>query len=114
MFNEEERIAFYMRKECLYDRPYTSLQMYQIIKNAVYDYIDTCDKAKSFMIDFDNAIIPFEDTITRTEEYICRAICAMSNIQVYNNDLNCVNGFNKDQLITCENYLIKEIFKVNK
>ena len=82
-----ESVKDYMAEACNVQREhYSSDQMTDIMKRAMYDYLDTCDKPSVFLRTMDS--IFGQDKIS-TGEHIARAF---SITQVMRND-TYINGF---------------------
>lgn len=87
--NNIDRIKAYMSAECDYPvEDYTDEQIEQIVIDAMYDYIDTCDRPSSFLRTAANC---FGTDLTLTE----RICIAFSLVQV-KNEKGYVNGFSAD------------------
>ena len=79
----------YMSKEC--DVPieeYTESQMSRIMKVAMYDYIDSCDKPSIFLRQF-MEVDRFYEGISLGE----RIACALRCVLVKDKNGNYINGF---------------------
>jgi hypothetical protein len=84
-----DRIKAYMADECgCLVTDYTDDVMESIIRNAVYDYIDTCDKPSTFLRLANECI---EKNLNITERFCV----AFTLVQVRNNG-KYVNGFKED------------------
>lgn len=82
-----ESVKDYMAESCNVQREhYSSDQLTDIMKRAMYDYLDTCDKPSIFLRTMDS--IFGQDKIS-TGEHIARAF---SITQVMKDD-NFINGF---------------------
>lgn len=85
-----DRVRTYMSEEC--DCPleaYTDTEMENIIVEAMYDYIDTCDRPSSFLRQMRDCIIK---DLTLTE----RICTAFSLVRVRGEHGGYVNGFIAD------------------
>ena len=61
----------YMSKECMCpENFYSEVQMAEIMRNAMYDYIDTCDKPNAFLRLFDRV---YDREFISLSERIARA-----------------------------------------
>lgn len=85
------RIKTYMAGECGCDiDTYTDEVMESILKTAMYDYIDTCDRPSTFLRSMYDAIEPKIGLI----EKIC---CAFTFVRMKDSLTNeYVNGFKKE------------------
>ena len=88
--NKIDRVRTYMSKEC--DCPieaYTDEEAENIIVEAMYDYIDTCDRPSSFLRQMRDCIIK---DLTLTE----RICTTFSLVRVRDEHGRYVNGFIAD------------------
>ena len=85
-----ESVREYMSKECLCPvKYYGEIEMSNIMKVAMYDYIDTCDKPSAFFREMETV---FGQASLSIGEWIGRAFAL---VQVRDCDGNYVNGFGK-------------------
>lgn len=85
-----ESVREYMSKECMCPvNYYDETDMGRIMKEAMYDYIDTCDKPSVF---FRNMETMFGYEMLSIGEKIGRAFAL---VQVRDRDGNYVNGFGR-------------------
>ena len=85
-----DRIRAYMSEEC--DCPieeYTDAETEQIVVNAMYDYIDTCDRPSTFLRQIRECVVK---DLTLTEK-IC---IAFSITRVRNSEGKFINGFKEE------------------
>lgn len=88
-----DTVAWYMADRCDVDpKIYTKSDIFRIIREAVRDYISTCDSPTALLSDY----FSFYDGDLYDE---CQRWCAaLSNVRVRKNDEEYVNGFN-EQLV---------------
>ena len=83
-----ESIKQYMADECAYKVEwYTEKDMFDIIYDAMLDYLDHCDKPSYFMRQLGDVMRGRLDSITRD------IAIALTLVQVKDNNGNYVNGF---------------------
>ena len=81
-----EIITAYMSEECLcLKEDYTYQMIEQIMLEALYDYIDTCDKPSSILYHIYNCI--------NADTLVDRIWTAFSLVQIKNPSLTYINGF---------------------
>lgn len=88
--NRIDRVKAYMSEEC--DCPiehYTDNIIESIIINAVYDYIDTCDRPSTFL-----RLI--NDCIERDLNMVEKICIAFTLVQVKRSDGEYINGFKEE------------------
>jgi hypothetical protein len=82
-----EGIKRYMADECIYKSEwYTDRQMFDIMFEAMKDYIDHCDKPSFFLYQLRGVHLSKED-------WVLRIAIALSLVQVKDSNGNYVNGF---------------------
>ncbi len=82
-----EGIKRYMADECMYKSEwYTDKQMFDIMFEAMKDYIDHCDKPSFFLCQLNNVYLS-------KENWTLRIAIALSLVQVRDSNGNYVNGF---------------------
>lgn len=87
--NRLERVIAYFSEETGSEKKfYTEEEMEKIMLNAMYDYIDTCNKPSTFLRLMANAIEP--------ENLSDRIAAAFSLVQVKNLNGEYVNGFKEE------------------
>jgi hypothetical protein len=85
-----ERVKEYMSDECCCDKEcYTDELMESIMVNAMYDYIDTCDKPSTFL----RLIVKCIERDLSLMEKIC---VAFTLTQVKRSDGEYINGFKEE------------------
>lgn len=84
-----ERVKTYMSEECLYKKEwYTDKEMESIMIDAVYDYIDTCDKPSGFL-----RLI--RDCIAKDLSIVEKICIAFTLVKVKSGD-KYINGFKEE------------------
>ena len=84
-----ERVKAYMSKECLCEKEwYTDEEMENIMVDAVYDYIDTCDRPSTFLR-------LMRDCIAKDVNLTQRICIAFTLVKVKNDD-KYINGFKEE------------------
>ena len=84
-----ERVKTYMSEECLCEKEwYTDGEMENIMMDAVYDYIDTCDRPSTFLR-------LMKDCIAKDVSLIQRICIAFTLVKVKNYD-EYINGFKEE------------------
>lgn len=84
-----ERVKTYMSEECLCAKEYyTDEEMESIMMDAVYDYIDTCNRPSTF-------IRLMKDCIAKDINLIERICIAFTLVKVKNDD-EYINGFKEE------------------
>lgn len=84
-----DSVINYMSDVCMYNKEwYTEGQIERILKEAFYDFIDTCDKPSYFLRQLDDLI--------SIDQHLSNRICMVfSTTDVYE-DCLYINGFNAD------------------
>ena len=85
-----DRVRTYMSEECGCPiEAYTDVEMENIVVNAMYDYIDTCDRPSVFLRQVRECMVK---DLTLTE----RICIAFSLTRVRNSEGEYINGFKVD------------------
>lgn len=83
-----DAVRTYMAKECMVNEiDYEEVTLSKIMLEAMYDYLDSCDRPSSFMREF---MAIFYGEYLSIGERIARAFLT---VRVRNNDGKYVNGF---------------------
>ena len=92
-----DAIKNYMADECMYKAEwYTDREMFNIMWDAMRDYIDHCDKPSFFLWQLKDGLM------TDSENLPLRIAIALSLVQVRDDNGNYVNGFD-DRLHKLDN-----------
>ena len=84
-----ERVKTYMSEECLCKKEwYTDEEMENIMVDAVYDYIDTCDRPSTFLRLMNDCIAK--------DVCITQRICIAFTLVKVKNDDKYINGFKEE------------------